>query len=103
MSATTCVVGIEVAKAQRDMALRPTGERWAAAHDDAGIAALVARRQALLPTVMVLAATGGDQRAVVAALAAARLPVAGGPPRHGRACAQATGQLAKTEALDARA
>lgn len=103
MSATTCVVGIDVAKAPRDMALRPTGERWAVANDEAGIAAVVARRQALLPTLMVLEATGGDQRAVVAALAAARLPVAVGHPRQARALAKATGQLAKTEALDARA
>jgi transposase len=103
MSATTCFVGIDVAKAQLDMALRPTGERWAVAHDEAGIAALVARRQALLPTLMVLDATGGYQRAVVAALAAARLPVAVVNPRHARAFAKATGQLAKTEALDARA
>jgi transposase len=102
-SATTCVVGIDVAKAQRDMALRPTGERWAVAHDDAGMAALVARLQPLLPTVMVLDATGGYQRAVMAALAAARLPVAVVNPRHARALAQATGQLAKTDALDARA
>jgi transposase len=76
MSATTCVVGIDVANAQRDMALRPTGERWAVAHDDAGMAALGARLLALPPTLMVLEATGGYQRAVVAALAAARLPVA---------------------------
>jgi transposase len=103
MSATTCVGGIEVAKAQLDSALRPTGERWAVANEDAGIAALVARLQALLPTLMVLEATGGYQRAVVAALAAARLPVAVVNPRHARALAQATGQLAKTDALDARA
>jgi transposase len=103
MSATTCVVGIEVAKAQRAMALRPTDERWAVAHDAAGMAAVVARRQALLPTVSVLEATGGYQRAVVAALAAARRPVAVVNPRHARDVAKATGQLAKTEALDARA
>jgi transposase len=102
-SATRCVVGIDGAKAHRDMALRPTGERWAVARDDAGMAALVARLQALRPTGMVLDAPGGDQRAVVAALAAARLPVAGVNPRHARDGATATGQLAKTEALDARA
>ena len=102
-SATTCVVGIDGANAQRDIALRPTGERWAVAHDDAGIAALVTRRQALLPPVIVLDATGGYQRAVVAALAAARLPVAVVNPRQARDFAKATGQLAKTDALDARA
>jgi transposase len=85
------------------MALRPTGARWAVATDDAGIAALVARRLALLPTVLVLEATGGYPRAVVAALAAARLPGAVVNPRHARACAKATGPLAKPEALDARA
>ena len=103
MSATTCCVGIDVAKAQRDMALRPTGARWAVAHDDAGMAAWVARLQALRPTVIVLEATGGDQRAVVAALAAARLPGAVVTPRQARDVAKAPGQLAKTEALDARA
>jgi transposase len=103
MSATPCVVGIDGATAQRDIALRPAGARWAVATDDAGMAAVVARLLALRPTLMVLEATGGDQRAVVAALAAAGLPVAGVNPRHARACATATGQLATTEARDARA
>jgi transposase len=103
MSATTCVVGIDVAKAQLDMALRPTDERWAVANDDLGIAALVERLQALSPALIVLEATGGYQRAVVAALAAARLPVAVVHPRQARDVAKATGQLAKTDALDARA
>jgi transposase len=85
MSTTTYVVGIDVAKAQLDMALRPTGERWAVANDEAGMAALVARLQALLPTLIVLEATGGYQRAVVAALAAAGLPVAVVNPRQARA------------------
>jgi transposase len=96
-------VGIDVANAQLDVALRPTGERWAVANDDASIAALVARLQAMPPTLMVLAATGGYQRAVVAALAAAGLPVAVVNPRQARDVANATGPLAKTDALDARA
>jgi transposase len=85
------------------MALRPTGTRWAVTHDDAGIASLVPRLQAIAPQLMVLEATGSDQRAVVAALAAAGLPVAVVNPRHARDVAKATGQLAKTDALDARA
>lgn len=52
---------------------------------------------------MVLEATGGLQRAVVAALAAAALPVVVVNPRQVRDLAKATGQLAKTDALDARA
>ena len=96
-------VGIDVAKAQLDIALRPTRERWAVPNDDPGIAALVAQLQAVQPTLIVLEATGGYQRAVVAALAAAGLPLAVVNPRQARDFAKATGQLAKTDALDARA
>ena len=63
MSAPRLVVGVEVAKAQLDSALRPTGARWAVANDDAGMATLVARLQAVPPTLLVLEATGGYQRA----------------------------------------
>jgi transposase len=63
----------------------------------------VARLQALHPTLMVREAAGGYQRAVVAALAAAGLPGAVVNPRQARDVAKATGQLAKTDALDARA
>jgi transposase len=102
-AATPCWVGIDVANAQLEMALRPTGARWAVAHDDTGIAALVARLQAVPPTLIGLEATGGYQRAVVAALAAAGLPVAVVQPRQARAVATAPGPLAHTETLDARA
>jgi transposase len=103
MSAMPCFVGIDVATAQLDIALRPTGERWAVANDDVGLAALVAQLQAMPPTLIVLEATGGYQRAVVAVLAAAGLPVAVVNPRQARDFAKATGQLATTDALDARA
>jgi hypothetical protein len=36
-----CFVGLDVAKAQLDIALRPMGERWAVTNDEAGITALV--------------------------------------------------------------
>jgi transposase len=103
MSAPPLFAGVDVAKAQLAIALRPTGERWAVVNDAAGIAALVERLQARQPTLIVLEATGGSQRAVVAALAAAQLPVAVVNPRQARDFAKATGQLAKTDALDARA
>ena len=103
MSDPTCFVGIDVAKAQLDIALRPTGERWSVPNDEASIATLVAQLQAVAPTLIVLEATGGYQRAVVAALAAAGLPVVVANPRQTRDFAKATGQLAKTDALDARA
>jgi transposase len=96
-------VGIDVAKAQLDIALRPSGERWAVTNDDAGIAALVTRLQAIAPQLIVLDATGTYQRAAVAALSVAGLPVAVVNPRQARDFAKATGPVAKTEALDARA
>ena len=103
MSAPQIFVGIDVAKAQLDIALRPTGERWAVPNEDASIATLVTQLQAVCPVLIVLEATGGFQRAVVAALAAAALPVVVVNPRQARDFAKATGQLAKTDGLDARA
>jgi transposase len=96
-------VGIEVAKAQLDIALRPSGERWTVPHDTRGVPTLVEPMHARQPALMVLAATGGLERAVTSALAMAGLPVVVVYPRQARDCARVTGQLAKTEALDARA
>ena len=38
MSALPLVVGIDAAKAQLDIARRPTGEPWVVANDDTGMA-----------------------------------------------------------------
>ena len=103
MSDVPCFVGIDVAKAQLDIALRPSGERWAAPNDASGVALLGDRVQTLQPTLIVLEATGGLERAVTSALATAGLPVVVVNPRQVRDFARATGQLAKTDALDARA
>jgi transposase len=103
MSDVPCFVGIDVAKAQLDIALRPSGERWAVPNEASGVALLVDRVQTLKPTLIVLEATGGLERAVTSALATAGLPVVVVHPRQVRDCARATGQLAKTDALDARA
>jgi transposase len=103
MSLSQLFVGIDVAKAHLDIAVRPTGECWTVTNDEAGITILVTRLQRTAPALIVLEATGGYQRAVVAALAAAGLPLAVVNPRQARDFAKATGQLAKTDALDARA
>ena len=103
MSDVPCFVGIDVAKAQLDIALRPAGERWAVPNDPDGCMTLVERLQAVQPTLIVLEATGGLERAATAALATAGLPVVVVNPRQARDFARATGQLAKTDALDARA
>jgi len=97
-----CFVGIDVSKAHLDVYGRPSGESFRVSHDDAGFVTLIARVRPLTPTVVVLEATGGYEVTVAAALAGARLPVAVVNPRQIRDFARATGQLAKTDALDAR-
>lgn len=95
-------VGVDVAKERLDVHVRPTGESFAVAYDEAGLATLLARVSALAPTLIVLEATGGYEVTVAAALAHAALPVAVVNPRQIRDFARATGQLAKTDVLDAR-
>lgn len=102
MVAPPFFVGIDVAKATLAIAVRPTGESWSTSHDATGMDALVPRLDALAPPLIVLAATGGSQGPLVAALGAAGLPVVVVHPRHIRACAQAVGSLAKTDRIDAR-
>ena len=94
-------VGIDVAKARVDVAVRPGGDRREVSNDQAGIAALVAQMQQLNPAALVLEATGGRELPLVAALAAASLPVVVVNPRQVRDFARATGRLAKTDSLDA--
>ncbi len=95
-------VGIDVAKAFLDVAVRPAGTHERLPNDEAGIARLVERLRAAPPELVVLEATGGLEAPVVAALAAAGLAVAVVNPRQVRDFAKAVGQLAKTDALDAR-
>ena len=83
------------------MALRPGGAAWSCANDEAGIGELVSRLKPLAPHLIVLEATGGLERLLVAALALAGLPLAVVNPRQVRDFAKATGQVAKTDARDA--
>lgn len=95
-------VGIDVAKQQLDVHIRPTDESFRLGRDDAGLTELVERLQRLAPVLVVLEATGGYEITVAAALGSAGLPVAVVNPRQIRHFARATGTLAKTDALDAR-
>lgn len=100
-STAPAFVGIDVAKAELVIAICPSRDHWTVPNSPAGIQALVARVSEHAPTLIVLEATGGYERALVAALAAARLPVVVANPRQVRDFARATGQLAKTDRLDA--
>ena len=102
MTNTPSFVGIDVSKAQLDVAVSPAGERDTLVHDAAGIDTVVARLGHVPPPLIVLEATGGLERPLVGALVAAALPVIVANPRQVRDFAKATGQLAKTDQLDAR-
>jgi transposase len=100
-------VGVDVSKDRLDVCLRwsePESRQdvFAVAHDEAGIDTLVSGLVKERPTLVLLEATGGFERAAVGALAAESLPVAVVNPRQVRDFARATGRLAKTDALDAR-
>ena len=96
-------VGIDVSKVRLDIAARPAGEAWSLPNDEEGIEELLDRLGKMRPSLVVLEASGGYERPVVAALAAARLPAAVINPRQARDFAKATGKLAKTDELDAQA
>ena len=97
---TEVAVGIDVAKAQVDVAVQPTGDSWTGPRSCGGLRRLRGWLAARRPSRIVLEATGGYERAVVAALA--ELPVVVVNPRQVRDFARAHGTLAKTDRLDAR-
>jgi transposase len=95
-------VGIDVSKNHLDVHIRPTGDSFRVTYDDAGLVTLVEHVRPFAPAVLVLEASGGYEVTVAATLASAALPVAVVNPRQIRDFARATGQLAKTDTLDAR-
>ena len=70
-------------------------------YDQTGIEGLIPQIVDLEPALVLLEATGGLELPLVAALAAAALPVVVVNPRQVRDFAKATGTLAKTDTLDA--
>lgn len=103
MTSTARFVGIDIVKTDVVVACRPDGASWTDPNDSPGITATVDRVRALAPTLIVLEATGGYETSLVAALVAAGFPVVVANPRQVRDFAKATGQLAKTDRLDAKA
>lgn len=95
------VVGVDVSKRTLDVNTWPLTRAQAFDNTPDGIATLVAAMRALRPRLIVLEATGGYQRAAVAALQRAGLPVAVVNPRPVRDYAKALNILAKTDRIDA--
>ena len=97
-TAAAIFIGIDVAKARLDIAVRPAGDHWTAANEAAGITELVAHLKELQPALIALEAAGGLEIPLAAALVTADLPVAVVNPRRVRDFAKAVDQLAKTDA-----
>lgn len=101
-TATEVFAGIDVCKASLEMATSEASRVLSFRNDKRGVRALVAHLRQVQPAVIVMEASGGYERAAVAALMATRLPVALVNPRQVRDFARATGTLAKTDVIDAR-
>jgi len=106
MDEVRAIVGVDISKDRLDVACLP-----AAVHpsnprkydnDSAGHAALVAWLKEVKPHLVVMESTGGYERLLVVALAAAGLPVVVVNPRQVRDFARAIGVLAKTDMIDAQ-
>lgn len=95
-------VGIDVSKNWLDVAVHEQPAVWRSANDDVGIGQLVEQMQVLQPERIVLEPTGGFESLLVAELQHAGLPIVLVNAKRVRDFAKATGQLAKTDKLDAR-
>jgi transposase len=95
-------IGVDVSKNSLDVAVGPSGESMRFANSEDGIALLADFIKPLAPTLVLFEATGGWEMNAVRHLAAKRLPLVVINPRQVRDFAKATGQLAKTDAIDAR-
>jgi transposase len=95
------IVGVDVAKSELVVAEGARGPVTSLSNDERGIRQLVTTLADRGPELIVLEATGGYELAVTGALAAAGLPVVVVNPRQVRDFARSTGQLAKTDRIDA--
>ena len=94
-------IGIDVSKAQLDVAIWPIEEGWSTSQSAEDIDALARRIKKLKPVLVVLEATGGLEMPCAAALSELNIPLAIVNPRQVRDFAKATGKLAKTDRIDA--
>lgn len=96
------VVGIDVSKSSLDMAVHGIDLVVRYSNTSGGISKLINRLKVLKASRVVVEATGGYEDRLLDACSTARLWIARVNPRQARNFARATGQLAKTDAIDAR-
>ncbi len=95
-------VGIDVCKAWLDVYLHPTGQSFRIANSKEGIKALFRKLAGAKVALAVMEATVKLHRPAHRMLSAAGYPVAVVNPMRSRKFAEALGQLAKTDKIDAR-
>lgn len=96
-------VGIDVSKARLDVHVHPAGESFVVGNDETGVEGLAERLGQLDGLAWIgIEASGRYERLVVAHLAAQGLPIVVLNPAQVRSYAQAIGQRAKTDPIDAR-
>lgn len=95
-------IGIDVAKSSLEVAIHNQAQPFSFPNHEKGIQKVVDQIKKLSPSLVVLEATGGFELMLVAALSLAKLPLVVVNPRQVRDFARATGQLAKTDAIDAK-
>jgi transposase len=93
-------VGIDISKHKLDVARRPDAQRREFTYDAEGLKALIDTLKSWGPVFVVVEATGGLERAVVAELASTDIEVAVVNPRQVRNFAKGVGKLAKTDPID---
>jgi transposase len=95
-------LGIDVCAERLDWHRLPEGSSGGYGNSAEGIRELLAALTQSGVDIVVIEATGGLQRQVASALVAAGIAVVVLNPRHVRDFARASGQLAKTDAIDAK-
>lgn len=95
-------VGVDVSKQWLDVHVHGLDRRERFANDARGIMRLISWLKSVDVHQLVLEATGGYERKVLEALHGRGLTVVRVNPRQARDFAKATGQLAKTDTLDAQ-
>jgi transposase len=98
----TMFVGIDVGKYQVDVALGTDGPVQQVKNDDEGIESILQLLAGHRIGLVVLEASGGYQRQLLAAMLAKKLPAVAVNPRQARDFAKAIGRLEKTDKVDAR-
>jgi len=96
-------VGIDIAKASLELAISGDARTHTFANTEDGLQRLLRELAGKPVALVVVEATGGYEQSCALALAGEGLPVSVVNPRQARDFARATGRLAKTDRLDARA